>query len=313
MGETDGTLWMPEQISTFAGEVDWLFYFVYWVSVVFFVGVVGSMTYFAIKYRRRDPNEVPLPLKEHKLMEASWIVVPTLLVLLVFNWGFKTYLHLSVAPPDAYVINVTAKKWLWEFEYPNGVKTAGEVHVPVDRPVKFQMSSTDVLHSMFIPVFRAKHDVLPNRYTSVWFQAEKEGTYDIFCTEYCGQQHSGMLAKIVVDNEAAFGEWLASQDVGNLSPLEYGERLYTQQNCAACHSIDGSRMVGPTFQGLWGAQRVFEDGGTAVADANYLRESILQPMAHIVQGYPAAMPQTYSTLDEAQVTGLIAYIESLAQ
>lgn len=305
-----GTVWLPEGLSTLAPEVDSLFYFVLWVSVILFAGVVAAMIYFMIRYRRRDPGEVPAPVKENKWLELSWILIPTILVLVVFNWGFKLFIELGVAPPDSYEIQVTGKQWLWEFEYPNGTRVTNELHVPIGRPVRLVMSSTDVIHSFYVPVFRVKHDVLPNRYTAVWFEATEVGEYDIFCTEYCGTQHSGMLAKVIVQPQEEFNEWLETGG-GNFEDMalpEYGQLLYQQQGCAACHSLDGTPGVGPSFQGLFGRAEELAAGGTVPVDENYLRESILQPQAKIVAGYPPAMPD-YSSLNERQVSALVAFIK----
>ncbi len=306
----NGKFWMPDGLSTLAPTVDNLFYFVTWVSSILFAGVIIAMIYFAVRYRRRSAEDVPAPVEESKLLEISWIVIPTILVLITFNWGFKGFMRLNVSPPDSYEITVRAKQWLWEFEYPNGTIMTNELHVPVNRPVRLNMSSEDVIHSFFVPVFRVKMDVLPNRYTSVWFEATQVGEYDIFCTEYCGTSHSGMLAKVVVESQTDFNEWL--QSGGGLEDLpleELGEMLYRQQGCVACHSIDGTSIVGPSFQNLFGSQRTFQDGTTAVADENYIRQSILEPMAHIVQGYQPVMPASYGSLQERQLSALIAFIQ----
>lgn len=311
MGDS-GSLWMPESVSTLAPTIDNLFYFVTWVSTILFIGVVAGMVYLAWKYRRRSAEDVPEPVKESKVLEATWIVLPTLLVLVTFNWGFKAYIQAIVAPPDSYEIQVRGKQWLWEFEYPNGAITTNELRVPIGRPVKMIMSSTDVLHSFFVPAFRVKQDVLPNRYSTVWFQATKEGEYDIYCTEYCGTQHSGMLAKVMVQSQDEFNEWLESGG-GNYDEMplpEYGEVLYTQQVCNTCHSVDGSQKVGPTFQGLYGKTEQLADGSSVQVDDNYLREAILEPGASIVAGYPNVMPASYGSLNERQVSALIAYIKA---
>ena len=301
---------MPEGASTLAPVVDNLFYFVTWVSTILFAGVILAMAYFAVRYRRRAADEMPVPVEESKLLEISWIVLPTILVLITFNWGFKGFIQLSVSPPDSYEITVRARQWLWEFEYPNGLVVTEELHVPVDRPVRLNMSSEDVLHSFFVPAFRVKQDVLPNRYTSVWFEATREGEFDIFCTEYCGTSHSLMLGRVVAESQDAFEEWLQSGGGMADMPLEeLGETLYRQQGCVACHTIDGSQLVGPSFQNLFGSQRQFGDGGTAVADENYLRESILDPNAHIVEGFQALMPASYGGLSERQLSALIAFIQ----
>ncbi len=308
MGE-NGNVWLPEGASTLAPSIDSLFYFVLIVSTILFVGVVAAMAYFAIRYRRRNASDIPSPVHESRLLEISWVVIPTILVLIVFSWGFRLYVEQGVAPPDSYKIQVQAKQWLWEFEYPNGAKAVNELRVPVDRPVQLTMSSADVIHSLFIPSFRVKYDVLPNRYTSVWFQATKTGEYDLFCTEYCGTQHSGMLAKVIVLTQDAFNEWLKTGG-GNFEDMplpEYGALLYEQQACVTCHSVDGTPKVGPTFKGLFGKNEQTESG-SITADENYIRESIIEPQAHIVAGYPPVMP-SYASLDERQVSALIAFIQ----
>lgn len=305
-----GTLWLPEQASTVAGDIDSLFYFVYWVSVVFFIGVVGAMTYFAVRYRRRSPHDRPEPVHESKLLEVAWIVVPTILVLIVFTWGFKSFMTLSVSPPGSYEITVRAQKWSWTFEYPNGVISAGELHVPVGRPVRLNMSSSDVLHSFFIPAFRVKQDIVPDRYSSIWFEATKQDTFQAYCTEYCGTQHSGMLAKVVVHSQDDFNTWLQESGIDpDASPAERGKIIFEQRACNSCHSVDGSRIVGPTMLGLFGSQRQFEDGTSATADENFIRESILDPMAKVAQGYPPAMAPVFGDLTAEDMDNLIAYIK----
>ena len=308
----NGTLWLPEQGSTLAPEIDGLFYFVYWVGVVLFALVIGCMIYFAFRYRRRSHADRPEPVHESKWMEAAWIVVPTILVLVIFTWGFRAFIDLQVAPPNSYEIDVQAQKWAWQFKYPNGAVTTDTLRVPVGRPVRLRMNSVDVLHSFFVPAFRVKQDVLPNRYTAVWFEATKQDTFQVFCTEYCGTLHSSMLANVVALGQDEFNAWLETGgvDPSELDPVEYGALLYRQQACVGCHSVDGSDGVGPTFQGLYGAQRQFEDGTSAVADDNYLRESIVEPSAKIVQGYPPVMPPNYASLTEDQLAALIAFIEA---
>ncbi len=312
MGE-NGTVWLPEGASALTPEWDGLFYFVYYVSLIIFVGVVGAMIYFAFVYRRRKPEERPAFVKDNKMIEMASVVIPTILVLIVFTWGFKTYVRMNVAPPDAYQIQVRAQQWSWTFEYPNGAQSVGEVHVPVDRPVQMVMSSADVIHSFFVPAFRVKMDVLPNRYTSVWFHATKTGEYQIFCTEYCGTAHSNMLAKVIVEPEADFQKWLQESQSTDLTPVERGEQLYKQQTCNACHSTDGSPGVGPTFKGLFGKERPLEGGGTVVADENYIRESILDPTAKVAQGFNPIMPASFGSLPPEDIDALVAFIKSLSE
>jgi len=309
MGD-NATFWLPEGNSTLSGEIDAVFYLVYWISVVIFIGVVAAMAYFVIKYRRKSETELPPAVHVHKLMEAAWIVIPTILCLIVFVYGFRGFVKLNTAPPNSYEIQAVAKQWLWEFSYSNGAESIGELHVPVDRPVRVVASSEDVLHSFYIPVFRIKQDILPNRYTSVWFEATKVGEFDILCTEYCGLQHSGMLAKVFVHSQSDFDAWLAEANA-DLPPAELGARLYTQNNCNTCHSTDGTSVIGPSFQGLFGKQRQFESAPDVEADENYLRESILDPGAKIVQGFPNAMPASYSSLSAKNLDALVAFIKTL--
>ena len=306
-----GSVWLPEPASTFAGDVDGLFYFILVVSTLLFVGVTSAMVWFAWRYRRRSEQDRPEPVHENKLVEATWIVVPTVLVAIVFVWGFRLYLELGIAPPNSYEIDVRARKWSWLFEYPNGAASA-ELHVPVGRPVKLRMISEDVIHSFFVPAFRVKMDVVAGRYTYVWFEATRQDTFQVVCAEYCGTAHSMMYTPVVVHSEDNFENWLAdNRSDADLTPVQRGERIYTQQGCFACHSLDGTTGSGPTFQGLAGSTRTFEDGTTAVADANYLREAITNPAAEIVAGYLPVMPGQYATtLDTGEIDALVAFIEA---
>ncbi|MFT5141715.1 MAG: cytochrome c oxidase subunit 2 [Rhodothermales bacterium] len=304
-----GTVWLPQAASTIAPEVDALFYFVFWTSVVLFAGVVAGIIYYAWKYRRKDPSYVPAAFHPSAMIETASIVIPTILVLIVFTWGFKVFVKMYAAPPDSYEITVRATQWSWQFEYDTGASSTNELHVPIGRPVKLNMSATDVLHSFFVPDFRIKHDVLPNRYTSVWFQVDKSGTYQIYCTEYCGTAHSSMLANLVAQPEAEFQQWLSDQNADR-TPEELGQQVFAQ--CQACHTVDGTAGVGPSLLGVFGSSRTLADGTTVEADDNYLRQSILDPASQVVEGYPPVMPGIYSgLLDAKQLDGLIAYIKLL--
>ena len=301
--------WLPEAASALAPEIDSLFNFVTIASAILLVIVTAAMLWFVYRYRRRNPAERPAPVSESRVLEISWIVIPTILVLLVFNWGFKSFVEQKTMPPSAYDIQVQAQSWNWLFEYPNGV-TSDTLVVPANQPVKTTMSSQDVTHSFFVPAFRVKQDVLPNRYTSVWFEATERGTYDLFCTEYCGRNHSEMNATVKVVSRERFDQWLDESSMPEDIPLpDLGERLYTQQGCQGCHSLDGSDMVGPTWEGLYGkTDHQMADGSTVTADENYLRESILQSGAKIVQGYQNVMP-SYANLSEREVSGLVEFIK----
>ena len=303
------SIWLPEAASTVAGDVDALFYFVLVTSTILFVGVIATMIFFSWRYRRRSTDDRPEPVKENKIVEASWIVVPTILVAVVFVWGFKVFLELGIAPPNSYEVNVTARKWSWTFTYPNGVVSA-DLHVPVNRPIKLRMSSEDVIHSFFVPAFRVKADVLQGRYTYAWFEANRQDTFIVACTEYCGTSHSDMHSRVIVQSQDDFDNWLVeNMDDGTLTPAEKGERLYTGLGCFACHSLDGSVAAGPSFLGLAGSIRNFTDGTSAVADDNYLRTSIINPALQIVEGYPPVMPGQYATLPAEDLDALVAFIK----
>lgn len=305
-----GDFWLPEAASSIASEVDGLFIFVTTVSLILLTGVTAAILYFVYRYRRQHPGERPSPVEESRALEVSWIVIPTILVLLVFNWGFKSYVKMNVTPSGAYEVQVRASQWNFLFEYPNGV-TSDTLVVPRGEEVKMRMSSADVLHGFFIPAFRVKYDVLPNRYTSVWFKATKEGSYDLFCTEYCGTGHSDMNKVVRVVSRSEFQKWLENAATPKDIPLpKLGERIYSQQGCQGCHSLDGSQMVGPSFQGLYGMEgHKMSDGSSVTVDENYLRESILQSQARIVAGYDGVMP-SYSYLSERQVTALVEFIKT---
>ena len=311
---TEGaSVWLPPQSSTTAHEIDALFYFILYTSTILTVLVAAAMVYFVWKYRRKSHADRPVDVHESKWLELSWVVVPTLLVLIVFFWGFRAYVGTSIPPTDAITINVKAQKWAWSFEYANGVNVPSEIWVPVDTPVRLEMTSQDVLHSFYVPEFRIKHDVIPNRYSYVWFQAPREGTYQVVCTEYCGTAHSNMGAKIHVASRQRYYEIVGGDipGMGPVPPAELGERVYSQYNCNTCHSLDGSAGVGPSWQNIWGQPRPGSDQG--VVDDAYIRQSILYPQAYIVPGYENGnMPSYDGQLNDDQVAGVAAYIRLLS-
>ena len=306
------SVWLPPQSSTTAHHIDGLFYFILYASVILTVMVTAAMIYFVVKYRRKTHADRPVDVHESKWLEVSWIVVPTLLVLVVFFWGFRAYVGTSIPPADAITINVKAQKWSWTFEYQNGIQGFGEIWVPVDTPVRLEMTSQDVLHSFYVPEFRIKHDVIPNRFAYVWFQAPRVGTYQVVCTEYCGTAHSNMGAKIhVVSRQEYYAILRDGPPTGDaVPPAQLGEELYTARNCNTCHSVDGSPGVGPTWLGLWGAPRPGSEAGV-VNDA-YIIESVLRPQAYLAPGFEnAAMPPYEGLLNEEQIDGISAYIRLL--
>jgi cytochrome c oxidase subunit 2 len=310
-----GSLIMPSASSTMAGEVDSLFYFILYASIIFFIIVVAVTAYFLVRYRRRKGNiELTSGVDHNIKLEIFWTVIPTILVFIVFYWGFNTFLKMHVAPNDAIEIKATGQKWFWTFDYPNGANGVNELVVPANQPIKLLLSSTDVIHSFFVPEFRVKMDALPNRYTVAWFEATEAGEYNIFCTEYCGKGHSEMLGKVRVLPPVLYDKWLEESKVDipeGMSLDEAGSKLYISKACNTCHSIDGSIGVAPSFKGIYGKTESFTDGSTLTVDENYLRKSILNPQAQIVAGYAPVMPTYQNVLSDRQIDALIAYIKSL--
>jgi cytochrome c oxidase subunit 2 len=247
------------------------------------------------------------------MLEVAWSVIPLFILIIIFFWGFNDYVRAQIAPANAIEIQVKAKKWVWEFEYPDGMRTLNEIHVPVNRPVRLVMNSEDVLHSFFVPSFRTKMDVLPGRYTEFWFDSTRAGVHQVFCTEYCGKGHSDMLARIFVENEAAYQRWLVEGDESmKTMPLpELGKITYENAGCATCHTLDGSRSQGPSWKGIFGHKAEFTDGTSAIVDENYIRQSILEPNAKVVRGYEPVMPTFKGLLRDRQVLGVIEYIKQV--
>lgn len=298
---------LPPQASTFAADVDNLFWFIHWISIFSLVAITVAVIYFVLRWKRGH-KEGPGP--SHNLaIELTWSIVPLILVMAVFLWGFRGYMHMSMPPRDAIEIRVTAQKWSWSYEYPNG-QSSPELHVPVDTPVRLNMRSQDVLHSWFARSFRQKYDVIPGRYTTVWFNATTKGEFEVQCTEYCGDGHSRMLSKIVVHDQQGYEDFVKSLDADVKPTLELGEQLYNTRQCMACHSLDGSPRVGPTFKGLYGKAEPMTDGTTVTVDDNYIRESLLQPTAKIVAGFPPAMPPYQGQLKPGEIDALIMFIKA---
>lgn len=311
----NGNLFMPPGHSTIAPGTDALFNFIYYTSIVFFAIVVFVIVYSIVRFRRRAKAGLTSGVAHNTKLEVIWTAIPTILVFIVFAWGFRDYLRLYVIPKDALEIKVTGQRWFWSFDYPDGATSVNDLVVPVGKPVKLLMSSKDVIHSFFVPSFRIKMDVLPNRYTMTWFEATDTGAYDLFCTEYCGTKHSAMIGKIKVVGEREYAQWLESSSKAGEgeSPVDYGTKLYAQKACITCHSIDGKAGTGPTLKGLFGEQVKLEGGGITIADENYLRESILSPQAKVVVGYQPVMPTFQGVLKDKQIDALIAFIKSLKE
>lgn len=305
---------LPEAKSPTAEATDALFHFINEVSLIFLVGITFAIIYFAIKYRRKSDDDKTPVITHNNTLEITWSVIPLILVMIVFAWGYSGWLTLKTVPDDAYEVQVTGFKWGWTFNYANGAVSSNELHVPAGRPIKLVMKSRDVLHSFFVPDYRIKQDLMPNRYTYAWFRADEPGESIVFCTEYCGTSHSNMLATVIVHEQEDFDTWLATATIPGTgqSPVEYGKDLIAQQGCASCHSIDGSQMIGPTFKGIWEKEGQLADGSTYLADENYIRESILYPQEKIVSGYENQRMTAYEgILDDDQISAIIEYLKTL--
>lgn len=324
----------PLQASEIATRWDNLYDFLVWLSIFFFILVVGGMVYFIVTYPHRPGRKTKYITGNH-LLEGIWIAVPTLLLMVIFAWGYSVYHAMTQAPSDAYEIRVLGKQWLWTFQYDNGKTTVGEVFVPMNKPVKLIMTSEDVLHSFFIPNFRIKQDVIPGMYSSIWFSATVPGKHQIYCAEYCGTSHSGMLAKLVVLDDEQWKAWNQNKDIGKIpnagqewvatgadqakdgakvtlvSLAEQGKEVYEKKGCVGCHSTDGTTKVGPTHKGLYGSKVELSDGRVVVADDNYIRNHIENPQKNTVKGFNPVMPTFKGLLTEAEMNALIAYIKSL--
>jgi cytochrome c oxidase subunit 2 len=303
---------LPAAGSPYARDHDAAFLFLVLLSAFFFLLIAGLTAWFVWKYRRRRVGERTPRITEHLGLEIAWTVIPLAIVMGLFFWGFRDYMQAFIAPSDALEIQVTAKKWIWQFEYPGGIRALNELHVPLGRPVKLIMSSEDVIHSFFVPSFRIKQDVLPNRYTEIWFEPTQAGTHQVFCTEYCGKGHSDMLARIIVEDEAKYKDWLETGgDEGKSMPLkDFGALLYESRGCSTCHSLDGLRGQGPSFKGLFAHPVELATGKNVVADENYIRESILDPQAKVVKGYEPIMPTFQGLLRPREMNALVEFIKA---
>ncbi|HMP72296.1 MAG TPA: cytochrome c oxidase subunit II [Kiritimatiellia bacterium] len=308
---------LPAQATDFAGQVDALYLFILAVTVIFTVLFFVLLVGFSIKYRRRKRAEgaaeekAPEPPHEHYTLEIFGGAFLLVLLMIMFFWGAKLYFKAQTPPSDAMEILVTGKQWMWKIQHPSGKKEINTLHVPVGRAVRLSMTSEDVIHSFFIPAFRVKNDVLPGRYTQLWFKPTKEGTFHLFCAEYCGNEHARMIGFVKVISEEEYEAWTGTGPVEGETPVQAGERLFAELGCLACHN-PASGALGPNLAGRFGSMVQLMDGTTVLHDENYTRESILNPMAKIVAGYAPIMPTFQGQVTEEQLGHLVAYIKSLA-
>ncbi len=304
---------MPVQATDIAQKVDHLYGFLLIASLISCALVFGGFIYFAVKYKRRSDNDKTAYISHNNTLEFLWSFIPFVIFMVVFAWGWWIYDEMRTFPKDSLEIHVTGQKWYWDFTYKSGRKLSGEYYVPVNENVKMIITSKDVLHSVFIPGFRIKQDAVPGRYTALWFRSNKIGTFQMFCTEYCGDQHSAMIAKVHVVTKEAYEEWLRNDPYKGLELADIGKKVFDGR-CVACHNTDSSQKVGPGFAGLFGKERKLADGSSVKADENYIRTSINNPNSQVVAGFPSGVMPTFSgQLSEQEITGVIEYIKTLGQ
>ncbi len=299
-------LW-PRAASTVAEKVDTLYLFEVAVTVFFTILICALVIGMGVIYRKGSRAARANP-PTSKWLEAIWATVPLVLVMVMFAWGAAVFYEIKTVPDGAMKIDVVGKQWMWKLQHANGKREINELHVPVGRPVVLRMISDDVIHDFYVPAFRVKQDVVPGRYSQLWFEATEPGTYHLFCAEYCGTEHAQMIGKVVVMEERAFAEWLSGTSSDD-PPAVAGEKLFERMRCGTCHK-QGPGGRGPSLVGIAGKPVPLKGGGSVLADANYIRESIVRPQARIVAGYQPLMP-AYPQLTTEELNQLVAYIESL--
>src|SRR5881628_1715023 len=300
----------PERASTMAWRVDALYFFLIVVAVFFSLLIAGLIVFYAVKYRRRSPRSVGAAIHGGLLLEIAWSVIPLMITMVIFVWGASVFFAMSHPPDETLNIYVVGKQWMWKFQHLDGTREINELHVPVGRAVKLIMTSEDVIHDVFVPAFRVKADVLPGRYTHIWFQATKPGRYHLFCAEYCGTRHSGMIGEVVVMDPSEYQIWLSGgAPEGSLAAA--GEKLFQDLACVTCHRPDAQGR-GPVLEGLFGKTVTLQSGETVTVDEAYIRESILQPAAKIAAGFQPIMPTFQGLVTEEQLLELVEYVKSLS-
>src|SRR5258706_15942478 len=300
----------PPRASEMARDIDLLFFATLGVTIFFSALIAALIFFFAIRYRRRSDRAVGEELHGNTmLLEATWIIVPLVLSLAIFAWGARIYFAAGRPPADAKQFYVVGKQWMWKVEHPSGKREINELHVPRGQPVKLKMTSEDVIHSFFVPAMRVKADVVPGRYTTLWFSPDTVGVYHLFCSQYCGTEHSHMVGRLIVMDPADYETWLTGGGAG-AQGVASGEELFVSKACNTCHRVDSTARA-PMLWGLFGKTVVLHDGQTTVADETYIRESILNPAAKVVTGYQPIMPTYRGQVNEEEIIQLIRYIQSM--
>jgi cytochrome c oxidase subunit 2 len=299
----------PDQASTVASRVDALYIFLVALSAFFSLLIFTAVIVFAVRYRRRSEAEQPPAILGSVALELAWSLIPLAITGVIFVWSVDLFFSINRVPPQAMEVYVVGKRWMWKAQHLTGQREINELHVPVGVPVRLTLTSEDVIHSFFVPAFRVKKDVLPGRYTTLWFEATRPGTYHLFCAEYCGTKHSAMIGSVTVMEPAAFQSWLSGGASG-VSLASAGERRFQELGCVTCHRA-GEGQRGPALEALFGSQVRLAGGGTVTADETYIRESIVAPSARVVEGYQPVMPTYQGLVDEEGLMQLVAYVRSL--
>ncbi len=304
-----GTPLFPESASTMASRVDTLYFFLLAIAVFFSLLIAGLIVYFAVKFHRRHPDELGSQIHGGMLLELTWTVLPFLITMVIFVWGANVFFAMARPPDETLNIYVVGKQWMWKFQHLDGQREINELHVPLGRPVKLIMTSEDVIHDLFVPAFRMKADVLPGRYTTIWFNPTKPGRFHLFCAEYCGTRHSGMTGQVVVMDPVEYQAWLSGGGPSG-SLAENGAKLFASLACNTCHRPDAQGR-GPVLEGLFGKTVTLQSGETVTVDEAYVRESILNPTAKVAAGFQPIMPTFQGLVTEEQLLELIEYVKSL--
>lgn len=305
---------MPEQGTEIAKQVDNLYAFLIVVSFISCAILIGGMIYFVMKYKRRSANDKTAYITHDTRLEILWSVIPLIIFLVVFAWGWVLYHDMRAMPKNALEIMVTGRQWSWTAEYKNGVKSS-EIVVPVGKDVKIILASEDVIHSFYVPSFRIKQDAVPGRYTALWFNATKLGEFHVFCTEYCGTSHSAMITKLKVVSQEDFDKWLIDEsEIGLLPIAQRGAKYFQTRACASCHNVDNpAAKIGPSLYQRWGKEAHLSDGTTVTFDENYVRQSMMMPQEDIAKGFPSPspMPSYQGQLSESELAAVIEYLKGL--
>ena len=301
-------VWFPDQASTTAQAVDELLYFLVIVCGSVGLLVAACIIYFSVRYRRRPGAATPSEMRGNWTLEIFWSATPLAIFFVIFVWGAVVYFAAYRAPDHSAVVYVVGKQWMWKFQHPEGQREINELHVPVGQPIKLLMTSEDVIHSFFVPAFRIHMDVLPGRYTTVWFQPTQVGTYHLFCSQYCGADHAGMIGRVVVMEPSDYQRWLDLHAEGSLA-LQ-GRKTFLKYRCISCHSADPNARA-PVLEELFGKPVQLRGGKTVIADESYVRESILAPSAKIVAGWENIMPTFQGQVSPEEINELVAFIKSL--